>query len=104
MSIFQQQPDDMRTSGSRDHDEVPGLRERAGDDPEWEAALYEGAGLGVHAYALAAREIRRARTANWTYTADKYQGSGDIKFSGATTFENADTDGGAGVDPGVADV
>ncbi|MET8797747.1 hypothetical protein ABZV91_15075 [Nocardia sp. NPDC004568] len=104
MSIFQQQPDDMRTSGSRDHGEVPGLLDRAADDPEWEAALYRGAGYGVHAYALAAREIRRARTANWTYTADKYQGSGDTKLGGATTFENADADGGARVDPGAADV
>ena len=97
MSIFRRQTDDMRSSGDEDHKKVPGLHARAEDDPEWEPAFYEGAGYGAHAYAVAAREIRRARTANWTYTAETQQGAGDTKYSGATTFDNAEIDGAAGV-------
>lgn len=98
MSTFREQPDDMRGRGNRNYSVVPGLRKRAEDDPTWEAQLYEGGGYGIHAYALAAREKRKARTQGWTSAADGHEGSGDTDHSGAATFEQTDIDGGAGVD------
>ncbi|WP_328392075.1 hypothetical protein [Nocardia sp. NBC_00416] len=104
MSRFEQQPDDLRSSGSQDHSKVPALHEKAKDDQDWESGFHSGGGDGVWPMVVAAREIRRARTANWTYTADTQQGSGDTKYGAATTFEDTDIEGGAGVNRRAADL
>ncbi|WP_063036789.1 hypothetical protein [Nocardia grenadensis] len=96
-SIFNQQPDDVRGRASRALDGVAPIRDKSKDDPEWEAQLYEGAGYGVHAYAVAARRKREARTKGWTAAADKQQGGGNVGQSAATEFEHIDRQGGAGV-------
>lgn len=98
MVTVQQDPDDMRSRANRDYARVPALRVRAKDDPTWEAELYEAGGFGIHAFALAAREKRKARTQGWTSAADGHEGAGNTNSNGATAFEHADSAGRNGVD------
>lgn len=101
---FKQDPDDMRSRANRNYSVVPALRKRAEDDPTWEGELYRTGGYGIHAYAMAAREKRKARTRGWTSAADGHEGAGDTGHSGATTFEDTDGDGKRGVDRAVPEV
>ncbi|WP_063059808.1 hypothetical protein [Nocardia sienata] len=95
--VFKQRPDDVRGRAGRTLDGVSPLRDKSKDDQDWEAQLYEGAGYGVHAYAVAARKKRLARTNGWTATADAQQGAGDIGNAAATNFEHVDLQGRADV-------
>lgn len=94
---YNQRPDDIRGRAGKALGGVPEVRDKSNDDPDWENQLYEGAGYGVHAYAVAARKKRKARSDGWTSTADKQEGAGNIGHGSATEMEHVDGQGGAGV-------
>ncbi|MGW5385901.1 hypothetical protein [Nocardia sp. NPDC003963] len=99
-----QVPDDMRGRADRNRRVVPGLNSHAEGDPDFPDLLSEGAGLGAYGLVLNVRDRLENRRKGWTGIADRYDGAGDAGSRGATDFEYADTDGGAGVSRKVDEV
>jgi hypothetical protein len=99
---FDQVPDDIRSSSNKAQNVVPGVNEHAEGDSGFVSRLYEGAGLGVHGFAVTVPGSEELRKRGWQGLGYGFGGVADIGYSGATRFEQADIDGRTGVsrDPG----
>ncbi|MGK8489210.1 hypothetical protein [Nocardia asiatica] len=95
---FYQDPQEWRRLRGVNHDMAPVYRDRAQNDPDYEAKFIAENGYAAYAFLVNyARPHRRDRVVGWTTVADGRQNAGDNSHTTAGAIEVTDIDGGAAV-------
>ncbi|MBF6165048.1 hypothetical protein IU486_09715 [Streptomyces gardneri] len=93
---FYQDPQEWRRLRGVNHDMVPAARERAKNDPDYEANFIATNGYAAYAFLqIAGRPHLRDRVVGWTSVADGRQDTADTSHSTAGAIEDTDGAGGA---------
>ncbi|MGW1739028.1 hypothetical protein ACWCPQ_09480 [Nocardia sp. NPDC001965] len=97
---FEHVPDDLRGSSDKAQNVVPGVNEHAEGDGDFLSLLYQGAGLGVHGFAVTVPEGQELRKQGWKGLGSGFEAVANTGYTGLTKFEQADLDGKGGVPRG----
>ncbi|MFI9637601.1 MULTISPECIES: hypothetical protein [unclassified Nocardia] len=104
-SEFDQDSQEWRRVRDVNQDMVPGLRERAKNDPDYEPNFIATNGWAAYGFLENyGRPYRRDRAVGWTSVADGRQGTSDNSHTTAGAIEDTDGAGGAAVRSASAEV
>ncbi|MGQ4617283.1 hypothetical protein [Nocardia sp. R7R-8] len=102
---FEQDPQEWRRLRGVNHDMVPGFRERAKNDPDYEVDFIATNGWAAYGFLENyGRPYRRDRAVGWNSVADGRQDTGDNSQATAGAIEQTDGAGGAAIRSTSAEV